>query len=175
MSSRWLERPSHVTDNPGDLPAGFKAAAVSAGLRPSGGLDVGLMVCSAPDCVSAARFTRSGVLAAPVLLTKERCRLDALRVIVAHSGNANADTGNRGFEEAARVQGAAGMAGGVREDQVAVASTGVIGVLLDGGEVIRGIARARGDLREYGHGDFSEAIQTTDKFPKEVEADVALS
>ncbi len=41
-------------------------------------------------------------------------------------------------------------------------------------EGIRGIARARADLREHGHGDFSEAIQTTDKFAKEVEVDVAL-
>ncbi len=174
MSSRWLEQPSHVTDNPGDLPAGFKAAAVSAGIKPSGGLDVGLMVCSSPDCVSAARFTKSGVLAAPVQLTKERTRLDAIRVLVVNSGNANAATGNRGFEEAARCQGAAAMVGGAHEDQVAVASTGVIGVLLDAGDVIRGLARARGDLREYGHGDFSEAIQTTDKFAKEVEVDVEL-
>src|SRR3954454_22965061 len=174
MSSRWLEQHSRVTDILGELPAGFKAAAVSAGLKPSGGLDGGLMGCSSPECVSAARFTKSGVLAAPVLLTKERARLDAIRVVLVNSGNANAATGNRGFEEAARCQGAAAMAGGVREDQVAVASTGVIGVLLDGGEVIRGIARARGDLREYGHGDFSEAIQTTDKFAKEVEVDVEL-
>ena len=114
------------------------------------------------------------MLAAPVVLTKERSRLDAIRVVVANSGNANAATGRRGFEEAARMQGAAAMAGGVREDQVAVASTGVIGVLLDAGDAIRGIARARGELREYGHGDFSEAIQTTDKFAKEVEVDVAL-
>ena len=112
------------------------------------------------------------MLAAPVVLTKERSRLDAMRVVVANSGNANAATGRRGFEEAARMQGAAAMAGGVREDQVAVASTGVIGVLLDAGDAIRGIARARGELRDYGHGDFSEAIQTTDKFAKEVEVDV---
>src|SRR3954451_323651 len=116
MSSRWLEQPSHVTDNPGELPAGFKAAAVSAGLKPSGGLDVGLLVCSSPDCVSAARFTKSGVPAAPVLLTKERTRLDAIRVVVANSGNANAATGNRGFEEAARVHGAAAMARGGRAE-----------------------------------------------------------
>src|SRR3954462_11162587 len=172
--SRWLEMPGHVSENPGDLPAGFRAAASSCGYKPSGGLDLGLLVCSSPDCVSAARFTRSGVLAAPVVLTKERTRLDAPRGIVANSGNANAATGNRGFEEAARVQGAAGMAGGVREDQVAVASTGVIGVLLPGSEVIRGIARARGELREYGHGDFAEAIRTTDKFEKAIEVDVAL-
>jgi glutamate N-acetyltransferase / amino-acid N-acetyltransferase len=172
--SRWLERPDHVTERAGDLPAGFRAAGVACGLKASGALDLGLLVCSGPDAVSAARFTRSGVLAAPVVLTKERTRLDALRVIVANSGNANAATGRRGFEDAARMQGAAAMAGGVREDQVAVASTGVIGVPLDAGEAIRGIARARPELREYGHGDFSEAIRTTDKYAKEVEVDVAL-
>jgi len=75
--SRWLETPAHVSENPGDLPAGFRAAGVACGLKPSGGLDLGLMVCAAPACVSAARFTRSGVLAAPVVLTKTRTRLDA--------------------------------------------------------------------------------------------------
>jgi glutamate N-acetyltransferase / amino-acid N-acetyltransferase len=172
--SRWLAVPEHVADNPGELPGGFRAAGVACGIKPSGGMDLGLLVCSEAGCVSAARFTRSGVLAAPVVLTKERARLDAIRVVVANSGNANAATGRRGFEEAARMQGAAAMAGGVREDQVAVASTGVIGVLLDAGDAIRGIARARAELRDYGHGDFSEAIQTTDKFAKEVEVDVAL-
>jgi len=172
--SRWLEVPGHVTENEGDLPKGFRAAGVACGLKPSGGMDLGLMVCSSAECVSAARFTRSGVLAAPVVLTKERTRLDALRVIVANSGNANAATGNRGFEDAARMQGAVSMAGGAPEDQVAVASTGVIGVPLDAGLAIKGIARARAELREYGQVDFSEAIRTTDKFAKEIEVDVAL-
>src|SRR3954469_6231376 len=149
-------------------------AGVACGLKPSGGLDLGLLVCSAPDTVSAARFTRSGVLAAPVVLCQTRTRLDAIRVVVVNSGNANAATGRRGFEETARMQGAAAMAGGVPEDQVAVASTGVIGVLLDAGVAIKGIARARGELREHGMGDFSEGINTTDKFAKEVEVDVAL-
>src|SRR4051812_30441401 len=148
-------------------------AGVACGLKPSGGLDLGLL--TSPDgTVSAARFTRSGVLAAPVVLCQTRTRLDAIRVVVVNSGNANAATGRRGLEEAARMQGAAAMAGGVREDQVAVASTGVIGVPLDAGNAIRGIARARAELREHGMGDFSEAIRTTDKFEKEVEVDVAL-
>ena len=77
------------------------------GLKPSGGTDVGLLVSDAPETTSAARFTRSGVLAAPVLLCQERCRLDALRAVVANSGNANAATGRRGLDEAARMQGAA--------------------------------------------------------------------
>mgnify|MGYP001186294498 CR=1 FL=1 len=172
--SRWLQRPAHVTDSPGKLPGGFRAAGVAAGIKPSGGLDVGLLVCAEPACVSATRYTRSGVLAAPVLLSRDRARQDAIRTVVVNSGNANAATGNRGFEQAARTQGAAAMATGVAEDQVAVASTGVIGVQLDAGDVIRGIARARGELRAHGHGDFSEAIQTTDQFAKEVEVDVAL-
>jgi glutamate N-acetyltransferase/amino-acid N-acetyltransferase len=124
--------------------------------------------------VSAARFTRSGVLAAPVVLTQKRARLDAIRVIVANSGNANAATGNRGLEDAARMQGAAAMAAGMPEDQVAVASTGVIGKPLDTRAVIKGIAAARPQLRADGGEDFSEAIRTTDKFPKEIEVDVAL-
>ena len=55
-----------------------------------------------------------------------------------------------------------------------MASTGVIGVPLDASVAIKGIARARAELREYGQVDFSEAIRTTDKFAKEIEVDVAL-
>ncbi|MEA2256111.1 MAG: glutamate N-acetyltransferase / amino-acid N-acetyltransferase, partial [Solirubrobacteraceae bacterium] len=94
--SRWVEVPDWVSQDPaGGLPAGFRAAGVAAGLKASGGRDVGLLVSDAPATTSAARFTRSGVLAAPVLVTQERARLDALRVVVANSGNANAATGGR--------------------------------------------------------------------------------
>jgi glutamate N-acetyltransferase/amino-acid N-acetyltransferase len=136
FSSRWVDTPPHVTERDGDLPKGFRAGGVACGLKPSGGRDLGLLVCDERDVVSAARFTRSGVLAAPVLLTQERCRLDAIRTVVVNSGNANAATGRRGLEDAARMQGAAAMASGVREDQVAVASTGVIGVPLDMDKVV---------------------------------------
>ena len=114
MTSRWLTTPTHVTEVDGGLPAGFRAAGVACGLKPSGGLDLGLLVSDSPDAVSAARFTRSGVLAAPVLLTQERCRLEAIRAVVANAGNANAATGRRGLEDAARMQGAGAMVAGVR-------------------------------------------------------------
>jgi glutamate N-acetyltransferase/amino-acid N-acetyltransferase len=171
--SRWLEVPGHVRERAGALPGGFRAAGVASGLKASGELDLGLLVC-ARECVSAARFTRSGVLAAPVVLTKEHARVDALRAIVANSGNANAATGPRGFEDAARMQRAAATAAGMGEDRVAVASTGVIGVPLDVEAVVHGLSRAGAELREDGHGDFADAIRTTDKFAKTVEADVAL-
>src|SRR4051794_12023125 len=105
--SRWLDVPVHARESGGALPAGFRASGVACGLKPSGEADIGLLVCDAPACTSAARFTRSGVLAAPVIVTQDRCRLDAIRVIAANSGNANAATGRPGLHEAARMQGAA--------------------------------------------------------------------
>jgi len=77
-------------------------------------------------------------------------------------------------EDAARMQGAASMASRVPEDQVAVASTGVIGVPLDVAKVIKGILAARADLAPYGDDTFGEAIRTTDKFAKSASLDVAL-
>jgi glutamate N-acetyltransferase/amino-acid N-acetyltransferase len=174
FASRWVETPAHVTELSGGLPAGFRAAGVACGLKPSGGRDLGLLVSDARETVSAARFTRSGVLAAPVLLTQERCELAGIRAVVANAGNANAATGRRGLEDAARMQGAGAMAAGVVEDRVAVASTGVIGVPLDTDKVIRGIADARRELAADGDAAFGEAIRTTDRFPKNVSQEVEL-
>jgi glutamate N-acetyltransferase / amino-acid N-acetyltransferase len=175
FASRWVQPPAHVTEINGGLPEGFRAAGVACGLKPSGAPDLALLVCDSPDAVSAARFSRSGVLAAPVLLTQERCRLDAIRTVVVNSGNANAATGRRGLEDAARMQGAAAMAAGVHEDQVAVASTGVIGVPLDVDKIVKGILAARGELSGAGDDTFGEAIRTTDKFPKSAALLVELS
>jgi glutamate N-acetyltransferase/amino-acid N-acetyltransferase len=175
FASRWVPRPEHVTDDPGaGLPEGFRAGAIAAGLRPDGRIDLGLLVCDREDAVSAARFTRSGVLAAPVVLCKERTRLDALRVIVANSGNANAATGRQGLDEAARCQGAAAMATGVEADRVALASTGVIGVPLDGRAIVSALARLRSRLHAAGDEEFAAAIMTTDAFAKRAELTVAL-
>jgi glutamate N-acetyltransferase/amino-acid N-acetyltransferase len=175
FSSRWVEVPDWVReDAAGGLPAGFRAAGVAAGIKPSGGKDVGLLVCDAQDTTSAARFTRSGVLAAPVLLTQERARVEALRAVVVNSGNANAATGGRGLDDAAKMQGAGAMAAAVEADRVAVASTGVIGVPLDSGAVVGGLARARAELRIDGDADFTAAIMTTDAFEKRATLDVEL-
>ncbi len=175
FSSRWVDAPPHVTEASDDrLPSGFRAAGVAAGIKPSGGLDVGLLACGAPDAVSAARFSASGVLAAPVLVTQERARLDALRAVVVNSGNANAATGRPGLDEAARMQGAAAMAAGVPNDQVAVASTGVIGVQLDGQKVVNGLLAANARLSPDGAGELAEAMKTTDVLDKRATLDVEL-
>jgi len=176
FTSRWVDVPDGVTEVPeGGLPKGFRAAGVACGIKEEGVVDLGLLVSDAPDTTSAARFTASAVLAAPVLVCKNRVRLDAIRAVVANSGNANAATGGRGLDEAAKMQGGAAMIAGVPEDQVAVASTGVIGVQLDGRKILQGTLAAGKELAADGDGAFQQAIMTTDAFEKRATLDVALS
>ncbi len=175
FTSRWVDVPAGLTEVAGGgLPQGFRAAGVACGLKADGGIDLGLMVSGPPETVSAARFTRSGVLAAPVLVCQQRARLDAIRVVAANSGTANAATGNRGLDEAARMQGAAAMAAGAEADQVAVCSTGVIGVQLDGRKVVAGLLAASAQLGADDAG-FTAAIMTTDAFEKRVTLELELS
>jgi glutamate N-acetyltransferase / amino-acid N-acetyltransferase len=176
FKSRWIEAPRHVTKLPGGLPLGFRAAGVACGIKESGTADLGLVLSDSPITTSAARFTRSGTLAAPVLLTIERTRLDGIRAVVVNSGNANAATGGPGLENAATMRGASAIACGLEsEDSVAVASTGVIGVPLPMDAVVQGIAAAADRLHADGDADFAEAIRTTDAFPKRCCVDVQLS
>jgi glutamate N-acetyltransferase/amino-acid N-acetyltransferase len=174
--SRWVPAPAHVRDLGPDvgLPAGFRAAGVACGIKPSGNPDLGLLVCDAETPVSAARFADTGTPAAPVSVTQERCRLDELRVVLANSGCANAATGKRGLEDAAKTQGAAAVAVGVQETAVALASTGGISHHLPVDAVLRGIIAAQQQLRRDGDGDLQRAIQTTDAFEKRACLEVEL-
>jgi len=174
--SRWVPAPAHVRELAPDsgLPAGFRAAGVAAGLKESGRPDVGLLICDAEQPVSSARFTDSGTAAAPVLLTRERCRLDQLKVVLVNSGCANAATGRRGLDDAAKTQGAAAMAAGVDPAVVALASTGAISHHLPVEKVLKGILEARGELDSGGDAAFQQAIQTTDAFEKRANLEVQL-
>jgi len=173
--SRWIDAPSHVSEPDAGLPRGFRAAGAACGIKPSGDPDLGLLVSDAPQTTSAAKFTRSGTQSAPVLLCRERCTLEGIRAVVVNSGNANAATGRPGWENAAKMQGAAAIACGVGSaGAVAVASTGVIGVPLPIDAVMRGIAGAARALRQDGDVDFAHAIKTTDAFAKHTCLDVEL-
>jgi glutamate N-acetyltransferase/amino-acid N-acetyltransferase len=110
-----------------------------------------------------------------VLLCRERCTLNGIRAVVVNAGNANAATGRAGYENAAKMQGAAAIASGVgAESAVAVASTGVIGVPLPMSAVMQGIVAATHALRPDGERDFARAIRTTDALDKHASLDVEL-
>jgi glutamate N-acetyltransferase/amino-acid N-acetyltransferase len=175
FSSRWVERPVHVTEDE-RLPEGFRLGGAACGVKAEGSqeLDLGIVVCDTEAAVSAARFCDSGVLAAPVVVTRERCDLGAIRAVVANSGNANAATGEAGVAEAVRVQQAAAAALGISAREVAVASTGVIGVALPGQRIAAAIAPLVARLDAGGAGDFAQAIRTTDAIDKHAALRVAL-
>jgi glutamate N-acetyltransferase / amino-acid N-acetyltransferase len=172
--SRWVEQPAGVRElSPTELPAGFQAAGVACGIKSSGERDVGLLVCDADDAVSAARFTRNSLVAAPVIVSQRRQR-SRLRAVVVNSGNANVSTGEQGLEVAETMSATAADGLGVPHERVAVASTGIIGQGLDRDPVMRGVAAA---LRALGSNadDFAHAILTTDRGPKHASLELALS
>lgn len=175
FASRWVDLPDAVTEvRAGGLPAGFRAAGVAAGIKPSGGHDVGLLVSDVPETTSAVRVTRSATVAAPVQVLRERTATAAIRAVAVNSGNANAATGGRGLDDAARMQGAGAMVAGVPERHVALGSTGVIGVPLPGDKVIRGLLACRAELAIDGDAAFQKAIETTDVLEKRASLTVAL-
>ena len=146
--------------------AGFMAAGVVAGLRASGRKDICLIVSSEP-AAAAGVFTRNTMAAAPVIVSREHVATGRLRAIVANAGNANACTGERGLRDAQSMARETATALGCKPVEVAVASTGVIGVHLPIEMVTRGIAEAVGELDSNAGSDAAEAVMTTDTFPKE--------
>ena len=160
-----------ITSIPGGVtaPKGFTSAAVHCGIKAkAGALD--LTVLAANDPASAAGiFTTNLAKAAPVLVSK--AHLDrsggVARAIVVNSGCANACTGAQGMADAERMAGEVAAALGCGVEQVLVASTGVIGVNLKMDKVVPGIRVAVAALARGRGSDTSQALMTTDPFPKE--------
>jgi len=144
---------------------GFKASAVSAGLKKDGGLDMALIYCEV-EAVGAGVFTTNKVKAAPVILSKEHIRNGKVRAIVANSGNANACTGDQGMSDARDMGLIVAQQMGVSEEEVLVCSTGVIGFPLDMSKVRDAIPKLANGLSEDRLMDAARAIMTTDTFPK---------
>jgi glutamate N-acetyltransferase/amino-acid N-acetyltransferase len=172
FSSRWVERPKHVTElEPTALPGGFRAAGVAAGIKPEG-LDVGVLCSDSEATTSAARFTSNARIGAPVMVSRES-RLDGLRAVVANSGCSNVGDGRRGIDTARAMQATAAELLDLDPDQVVVASTGVIGHELPRQRVLAGVGDACGELGPDG-ADFSQAILTSDNGPKHACLEVSL-
>jgi glutamate N-acetyltransferase/amino-acid N-acetyltransferase len=170
--SRWIETPVHAGEaSDTELPAGFRAAGVAAGIKPSG-LDVGVLVSDAPGTVSAARFTTNARVGAPVIVSRQ-ADLAGLRAVVANSGCSNVGDGQRGLDTAAAMQAVAARKLGLEPGQVGVASTGVIGHELPRDRVVGGVEAACDGLGLDAE-SFSEAILTSDRGPKRACLDVNL-
>ena len=147
-------------------PRGFRAAGALGGIKAeSTKLDVAL-VASDRIASAAAVYTTNRVQAAPLHLCREYLQDGKAHVVVLNSGNANACTGDQGLDNARAMSVQVGQGLGVRNEDVLVCSTGVIGVQLDMEAVQKGIAGVLSGLQDDGGDDAAVAIMTTDTKPK---------
>ena len=154
-------------------PAGWRAAGVACGLKPSGP-DLALVV-SDDVATAAGIFTTNLAVAAPVVVSREQLARSGgrARVVAVNSRCANACTGGAGLEAARVMAAAAAEAVGCDPAHALIASTGVIGIPLDTGKVTAGIHEAARRLSRTAHRAAAEAIMTTDRAPKEAAVRVA--
>jgi glutamate N-acetyltransferase / amino-acid N-acetyltransferase len=155
--------PRLLRDGSVTSPAGFRAGAVRAGIKPSGSLDLGLLASDEP-CAAAAVFTQSTVPGAPVTVCKEHIKDGSARAIVVNAGVANVATGEQGLRDAREMARLAAGLLGQPAEQVLVASTGVIGHILPMERIRQGISRI--ELSADGGLALAEAIMTTDTVRK---------
>lgn len=148
-------------------PQGFTAAGIAAGIKASGNPDLAVVRNLGPSRAAAAVFTRNRVAAAPVRWSRQAVADGEIQAVVLNSGGANACTGQEGFADAARMATATASVLEVPADNVAVASTGLIGIRLPMDALTQGIPTACDALSAQGGTDAAHAIMTTDSVPKQ--------
>jgi glutamate N-acetyltransferase / amino-acid N-acetyltransferase len=149
------------------LAAGFRATAVSCGLKANDALDLALIAAAGP-CSAAGVFTTNRVKAAPVLYDQELLAAHPadVRAVIANAGCANACTGARGMADAREMAALTAAALGCEAAEVLVLSTGVIGRHLDMQKLTDGIAAVASPEAHDGAAYAARAILTTDTRPK---------
>jgi glutamate N-acetyltransferase/amino-acid N-acetyltransferase len=158
-------------------PKGFLAGGIRCGIKNTSQKKDLALIYSQKYCSAAAVFTKNKVKSASVLVSQENLADTKLRVIIANSGNANACTGREGFLAAKRMAQLAADAFLISPSEVAVASTGVIGVPLPIEKIENNIEALKASLRsdKEGHDNALEAIMTTDTRKKEYAAEIDIN
>jgi glutamate N-acetyltransferase/amino-acid N-acetyltransferase len=149
-----------------NLPKGFRGAAIAAGLKSSGALDLTLIVNDGPRFDAAAVYTTNKVVAAPVIWSREVTKGKLVRAAVLNSGGANACTGPQGFADTHQTAEKVGELLNISSGEVVVCSTGLIGEHLPMPKIISGLESIATTLKMESLDDVSRAIMTTDSVPK---------
>ncbi len=150
-------------------PRGFLGGAVSCGIKnpKDPRTDLALLYSEFP-CISAGTFTTNRVKAAPVKVTQAHLRALECRAIVVNSGNANACTGVKGVEDARAMAKSVAKSLGLRQREVGVCSTGVIGLPLPMDRILPALTALPDHLGPAGGSALAKAIMTSDTSIKEV-------
>lgn len=148
------------------LPKGFRGAAIAAGLKSSGALDLTLIENVGPRFDAAAVYTSNKVVAAPVIWSREVTKGKLVRAAVLNSGGANACTGPQGFADTHHTAEKVGELLGISSGEVVVCSTGLIGELLPMPKIMAGLETIAQGMKSESLDEVSRAIMTTDSVPK---------
>ena len=146
---------------------GFQAAGVHCGIRKSRTKKDLALIASSVPARAAAVYTTNLVKGAPLTVTKAHLADGTLQAVICNSGNANTCNAN-GIEIAEQMCTLVSQSMGIPAENVAVASTGVIGQPLDIAPIAAGIAPLTAALSPAGSADACEAIMTTDTKQKEI-------
>ncbi|HNA98663.1 MAG TPA: bifunctional glutamate N-acetyltransferase/amino-acid acetyltransferase ArgJ [Marmoricola sp.] len=149
------------------LPKGFRAAGISAGLKSTGALDMALIVNDGPSAASATVFTTNRCKANPVLWSEQVVQDGQVRAVVINSGGANCYTGPDGFAITHRTAEKVATGLDIGSIDVVVCSTGLIGLLNDEEKVLNGVVGLLEELDPGGWDAAAQAIMTTDTVPKQ--------
>lgn len=153
---------------------GFKAAGIHCGIKKQK-KDLALIYSDVP-CASAGTFTLNKVVAAPNVISKNIVKQkNKVKAILVNSGNANACTGTKGFENSLEYQFYLAKKLGVNPSEVLISSTGVIGQQLPLEKLISGIDKIIPELSDNGGNAAAEAIMTTDLRKKSFAVKVKLN
>jgi glutamate N-acetyltransferase/amino-acid N-acetyltransferase len=152
---------------------GFKMAAVAAGIKAPGRLDLAL-ICSERPAAAAAVFTQNTFIAAPLVVSKRHLEDSGYRVraILVNSGNANAATGEEGIQGARATAAAVAAQLGCETNEVMVSSTGVIGRPLPVQKIIDAVPALISALHPGNLEQLARGIMTTDTVPKMATAEL---
>jgi glutamate N-acetyltransferase/amino-acid N-acetyltransferase len=148
------------------LPKGFRGAAIAAGLKSTGALDLTIIENCGPMFDAAAVYTSNKVVAAPVIWSREVTKGKLVRAAVLNSGGANACTGPQGFADTHLTAEKVGELLGISSGEVVVCSTGLIGELLPMPKIVTGLETIATNLKSDSLDEVSRAIMTTDSVPK---------
>jgi glutamate N-acetyltransferase/amino-acid N-acetyltransferase len=146
---------------------GFKTAAVAAGIKANGALDLAL-ICSDTPAIAAAVFTQNTFIAPPLVVSRKHLEETnhRVRALIVNSGNANAATGEAGIRAAKECAEAVASKIGCKTNEVLVSSTGVIGRPFPTGKVRIAVPALVSGLRLGNIEQLARGIMTTDTVPK---------
>ncbi len=153
--------------------SGFLLSGVSAGLKKNEKRDLALIFSTVPARASAI-FTKNLIKGAPVLVGQERIAGGLCQALIINSVNANAFTGQRGYEDSLEVANTLSRRLGIDESLVIPSSTGVTGEWLRVGKIKKAIPKLVKSLGEDNAREAAEAIMTTDSFPKYASRQLAV-